>query len=539
MPQVDLAAGWERASAPVALLLAPLGPAAIWFAAAATFLLVAWCLRTRRPAAGLALAVLASLALAVAADGLVDDAYIQFRYAANLAAGHGPYFNPGEHLEGASGGLWIALIAALSATTGVSTGAVARTLSLLAAPLTTLVAGLTGRRLRGPEAGVTLAIIWAALPTSALYAATGLETAPFALALWLAVWGVATERGWAAVTGGILIATLRPEGVLLVACAIPFWPRLPRAARLGITAAATAGAALTAARLLLYGSPVPRSVLVKGVTAAAGPALGGAYLGHAVLEWWPLLASVPLLARRHRDLAPALLPAGVWTALVALRGGDWMPGSRYLLPLLVMLVAAAAWMTPRVRAAVAAAMVAWGLILLVPRPQPSPPVVGALWREMAEHRVQSRWWEALGTFLRHAFPAGTTVATGPAGALPFASDLPTFDMYGLCSKVRTPGHGAAGHRLWGLTEAIATRPDVIYLGRPIPQSDEAAARRTAEEEAGQTPELGLRYRAVLVRHQPEASLDVVSDLLWIRRGLGVGATQTGGATATGSSRNPL
>src|SRR5206468_3388663 len=82
----------------------------------------------------LAPAAAASFLLGVAANGLVDDAFIQFRYAANLAAGHGPVFNPGERIEGASGGLWMALLGALGALTGWDVASLGRFLSLLLAP---------------------------------------------------------------------------------------------------------------------------------------------------------------------------------------------------------------------------------------------------------------------------------------------------------------------------------------------------------------------------------------------------------------------
>ena len=41
-----------------------------------------------------------------------DDAYISFRYAANLVAGHGLVYNPGEFIEGYTNFLWTLLIAA-------------------------------------------------------------------------------------------------------------------------------------------------------------------------------------------------------------------------------------------------------------------------------------------------------------------------------------------------------------------------------------------------------------------------------------------
>ena len=166
MPTVSFPAVWPDVAAPVANLLTVLGSPWAWWAAAAVGLVAGLALYKRRPRVALALAVAATLALGVAANGLVDDAYIQFRYAANLAAGQGPVFNPGERIEGASGGLWIGVLAAGERLTGFEPGIVGRLLSLLFATLATLLVGLALLR-RGPPAQALAALAWAALPTAA------------------------------------------------------------------------------------------------------------------------------------------------------------------------------------------------------------------------------------------------------------------------------------------------------------------------------------------------------------------------------------
>src|SRR5580700_1207941 len=45
-------------------------------------------------------------------DGLFDDAYITFRYAANLARGFGLVFNPGERVLGTTSPLFTFILAA-------------------------------------------------------------------------------------------------------------------------------------------------------------------------------------------------------------------------------------------------------------------------------------------------------------------------------------------------------------------------------------------------------------------------------------------
>ena len=551
MEPVVIPPAWVDAHAPVANLLAPLHPHWPWWAAAVLLSALALLLHHRstrprtapfeRPSdrptspaspvtpstaartragsqwAGVVIAAAAAFALAVACDGLVDDAYIQFRYAANWAAGVGPVFNPGERLEGASGGGWIATLAATSRLTGLSEGVAGRLLSLLLAPAAVVVAGFTAARL-APGAAVPVAVAWAALATPALYAASGLETACWALALWLLAAGLAAARPGPAAAGAVIAAAVRPEALVLAAFTLPTWRRLPRAGRTALAAAAVTLVTLAAARFLYYGSPVPHAALVKGVTAAAGPGAGGRYLLTALLEWWPLLLALPALWQRRRHLLPVLLPVGGWTALAVARGGDWMPGSRYLIPLLVLLTVALAMAPARLCLATAALLVAVAAWRLAPLEFPGRGLPGDLWRAMTNHRVQSRWWEALGERLGRQLPADTLLAVGPAGALAYASRLPVFDLYGLNTPVRRRGGVTPGHTLWGLPEAIQRACAVIVPGRPVPQSnDPAALHAAAAEFARQTPELASAYRPVLLVHPSQRRLDIVRDIIWVRQ----------------------
>src|SRR5881628_3629478 len=257
-----------------------------WWVSAVVLLLAGCLLARSRPRVTVALAVAATLALGIACNGLVDDAYIQFRYASNLAAGHGPVFNPGERVEGASGGSWIAFIAVASALTGKDAGRTGRLLSLAAAVAAVLAAAAFGRVVGGWRGAATAALLWASLPTSSLYAATGLETAAFAGGLWTLGAAVAGGSPVPASAAAALAATLRPEGMVLAIGALPFWRRIGRAGRTAVLAALASSVIIATARYLYYGAPLPRSVVVKGVTAAAGIEAGLSYFGQALFEWW-------------------------------------------------------------------------------------------------------------------------------------------------------------------------------------------------------------------------------------------------------------
>jgi arabinofuranosyltransferase len=519
---VVLPAGWEVANAPVANVLSGWGAPWVWWPLALLLLASGLALAARRPRWSLLLAAGAALALGVASNGLVDDAYIQFRYATNLAAGRGIVFNPGERIEGASGGVWIGALA-LGPLVGVDAGVWGRLLSLTLAVAATLAAGVAVGRVAGPRAGATAALLWASVPTTSMYAASGLEMSGYALVLWLAVLAVVASRPRLAWLAGAGLAAVRPEGLVLGVAAAPWIGRLPRPARSVLLGTLAGAAAIAIARTWYFGAPLPRSVTVKGFSAAAGPEMGLAYLGHAVVEWWPLLLTLPFLAVHWRTLLPAVTPAAAWTVLVVARGGDWMPGSRYLLPLLVLLVAATASSPTSRRTRVAVPLLAvWSCVLLAPLPDPGFRVAGNAWRAMAELRTQSRWWEALGALVRRTFPAGTTLASGAAGALPYASGLQTLDMSGLCSVVQEHSGRLPGHRLWGIRQAIG-QFDVIYtLGsfKPLPQVlDPRAVAAAAEEQAAAVPGIRPGYQPLLVMHRPESNLDVVADVLWVRASL--------------------
>ena len=64
-----------------------------------------------------------------------DDAFISLRYAANLLAGHGLVFNPGERVEGFTSPLWTLLLAGFGAC-GFDLLEAARALGLLCSILT-------------------------------------------------------------------------------------------------------------------------------------------------------------------------------------------------------------------------------------------------------------------------------------------------------------------------------------------------------------------------------------------------------------------
>ena len=111
-------------------------------------------------------------------QAVFDDAFISYRHARNLVAGHGLVFNPGEHVEGYTNFLWT-LIAALGIALGRDPLATTRAVGV-AAYLGTILVGVvaTGRHIRRGR-DVLVLVLFALLvlpPTYPAFAGSGLET---------------------------------------------------------------------------------------------------------------------------------------------------------------------------------------------------------------------------------------------------------------------------------------------------------------------------------------------------------------------------
>ena len=116
-------------------------------------------------------------------DFLVDDAFISWRYAQHLAAGHGLVFNIGEAqpVEGYTNLAWV-LVMAVVQRIGLDPAGASRALSVACGVLLLwLFSGAVSRRSRSTSAAVLASLFLATLPPLVVWATGGLETMAFAL----------------------------------------------------------------------------------------------------------------------------------------------------------------------------------------------------------------------------------------------------------------------------------------------------------------------------------------------------------------------
>jgi len=243
---------------------------------------------------------------------IADDAWISFRYAANLAAGHGLVYNVGERVEGMSNMLWT-LFLALPAALRIRVETAAVVASALCAAGTLWIAFRLFDTI-APAAPVSMQftfgrLLAAAMP-SAFYATSGMETSAVSLCLtgaaFLHARGHLLRRDAdhaAAIFCVAIVAFLRPEGVLFLAAdaiwsAVRYRRRMPRPIVRALVVAGGAFASYLAGKTHYYGSPIPNPYwarppiqwhyidpIGRATHAALGTALGRALPPHSVLAF--------------------------------------------------------------------------------------------------------------------------------------------------------------------------------------------------------------------------------------------------------------
>jgi hypothetical protein len=422
----------------------------------------------------------------------VDDAYIVFRYAKNLAAGDGPTFNAGaDPVEGVSQMLWLAVMA-VPHLLGLDAVACAKVLGV--ALLAAAAAGLffLARRAAAAAgfappaadlAGATAASLLAALPVAGLHAVSGLCTAMFTCAVvwWLALCARHVEapspgRARALAASALGLGLLRPEGNLVAAVGLTVsWllaqgPARRRLLRAALGLYALPGAAYFAARWWYYGLPLPLPFYVKvhgaGAFGASEPGSAVAAAIGVEIGWAWVLAAAAALPVWPRALLPAAAAAAALFACLTAPAQIMGYGWRYLFPALPIGALAAGLGVGRIAHRLGAARVTlWracaapgiGVVLLVIGLRSARAEVAHFRDTYAPGHATAH--VALGRLLatlapRHARPV---LALGDAGAVPYLSGWHTVDTFGLNDeRIAVTGAHDPAH-------VLAAAPDVLVL----------------------------------------------------------------------------
>ena len=230
----------------------------------------------------------------------IDDAFITFRYADNLAAGRGFVFNPGENFLGTSAPLFGLVLGAGQWCTGLSVLQWTVILHLASILVLALTVWMLFRDL--PLRPLGLLFPYLLILNPLVQQTQGMESMFFLALAFLTLLACVRERPVGFGAAAALLCLTRPDGVILAAILVLFrwgsdrkFPRLTLGTGLGV------GLPWLVHASIVYGSPLPASVAAK-VQQAGDPLWPGWFLGHLVdVEvqrpwnlWWIL--AVPALA---------------------------------------------------------------------------------------------------------------------------------------------------------------------------------------------------------------------------------------------------
>ncbi|MEC3975243.1 hypothetical protein [Amycolatopsis sp. H20-H5] len=415
----------------------------------------------------------------------IDDAFISFRYSANLAAGNGPVWNlTGQRVEGFTNFAWVVWGAAGSAL-GVALPIFMKLTSLLLGLATLAMLLREGHRRAGLLGAVVAAGAYVVFLPTYFHLTSGLETAAFAAVLvrvvvvGLRVLAREPVRAWEPPVLLLVLGMVRPEGVLaaLPVVAVWFWQeRKQVAARWWTVGAVVAGAVYFGWRWNFYGQLLPNTFYVKFGHLDAGTV----WTEHIVLLLLPLfLLTLSLLIRRSTRASGLLVGGTVlatyFTYAVSGPTMDYLDRfADHAFPVLCLGAGLAAGQLANrwVGALLGVVAVGWTAVAGVNEPD-----LGTIVNYGPDLQ---RAHVAIGKGLARAQvpPGAQTLAIGDAGAMPYYSGWEAIDYIGLNDRAIARGADP--------TAVVATaRPTVVVLTSSGPEP--AASRygvRSAEVTAG-------------------------------------------------------
>jgi hypothetical protein len=388
----------------------------------------------------------------------VDDALIAVRYARHLAQGSGWRFNThGPSTDGVTPLPWPLLLAPLARTGALALLLRARLLGLAAWVATGAALGHAAGRVAAPPWAKVAALATMALSVPvAAHAVSGMETA---LATALATTAALARRPRSVALLAGLAASLRPE-MAPWACVLA----------VGMTAAAGGGvarwieaAAIAVApfalcavvRMLAWGSPAPLAVLAKPSDVAHGLAYAGAA---CVVTLVPILVLAPLAVVREPRALAIVLAAIVQVGAIVVVGGDWMPYSRLMVPVVPSLAYAAVLISRGAHPAATAArsLVAMTVgIVLIARGGTAGRTVGA---DRAALVASAAPWLAAARASR--------VAALDVGWLSAATEADIIDLAGLTDPEIAALPGGHTSKRVDARFLMARAPDILLLYAP-------------------------------------------------------------------------
>ncbi len=409
-----------------------------------------------------------------------DDAYISYRYAKNLATGHGLVFNEGERVEGYSNLLYTLMISpAFLVLDDEHIYFFSITVNIVLISMAFLLFNSHVKATLCTRGALICAVLFALYPAIWAAVATGMETA-LVILLQIGIWVtveriVASERRrrpLALMSMCALSIFARADGFLMPALAVAYL--LVKSRRREAEYTATTILATIAVyfswRYSYYGYFLPNTFYAK-VSGPLKERIGHAldqvreifiqqglvpYAVAFVFSWVEIVRRAALQLRHApRFLEFDTLFGAFWLLYWSYIGGDHL-GDRFLIPMVLLLMFSTVKLVTSIQNAKGLAYVA---ILLASLLLTTVYVDGRFRHSLGKYDC----WITLGKYLadRHE---DELLAVGAAGKIPFFSGMRTLDMLGLNDE--HIGHMSVdsflvGHNKYDPQYVFSKQPDLI------------------------------------------------------------------------------
>lgn len=433
----------------------------------------------------------------------MDDAYISYRYGKNLMEGKGLVYNQGEYVEGYTNFLWTIITAPFTQIKTVDVSIFSSSLGLLLSMVNILLVALISRQFSDKLTGylkylILLPALFLALDDSiAFWAIGGMEFPMYTLFILGIIYNYFKinehKKHLFYLAGFIMLCTLsRPEGNMIIVITLAhmflFRKHIDNFRKVFFFIVGTYAVfclAYYGFKYLFYGQLIPNTFYAKGVTdISMNLVLGTKYLALCIgtrIYIFIFILFIPF-KRAFLDLKLSYLLSFVLIYIVYLVvvGGDWMIANRFFVPIVPMLY---------ILSTIGFLNVIHKISIYLNNEKKalkianfSSAVLGVLlfvltlslleYKQLIIKDNNARYemqWSMFGKWLKMNTDPNTVIAVGPAGKIPYYSELYTIDMWGLNNDYIAKTNSKrlqAGHKKFDIDYVLSLNPEFIigYAG---------------------------------------------------------------------------